>query len=1312
MGSRAKIKGASYKQYLEGFPEEIYDLSDTSHIVRLADALCDSGVGYLRKQNMLNRIQTSLDETFGENLDSFYGEVFGLTRLPGEQYLDQSVKSEDNKDGEPFYGGGLLDEERKDIVRNADAKYRARIWKYMSALPMGGTKAGIRQAAEAAFGCKCHVLESDDFYRSNDVQEGDELAFHDRLITYLDGTRDGDGRFSARYDCILIIVESGTEILEPDSLVYAKNALIRLIPQDVTPIFITRAEADYLFALEPADEEVFRPLSAAASSRWWNRIRYVTGAEDWSYEYDPDKNFWIEPNKRKKAPVLTDYQSQEFVTDYTFMVDEVEASTEHVGDYNSCQTDFYRVFMTDWGRSDHLAWDALASAVNKNFATSLNDPSLKVIDDSYPIDYLPAVLPRYHEDNRARRMWSSQERTDPNEHVEFRFAKAVPLNHISANFMSKPFKVDVLAEVDGTWEPISVDGIPITYTSDSWGGSSIAGDMTNVTFDFDVVTASAIRFEFTRLQDSRTVDNGDGTKRIEKMVYSVELADVSFIYKCLNEADFVASSYPDCFGNLVETEIETKEAINVIDGDSHYWMSQPNPTPGAVEYLILDVRDADRNPQIIDFMEVDSVFSGATMKVYSSYEGEWGGHVWYPYPGIFKLRDGRFLLEERRASFIKLEFTDLAAIPYRICAQGIKTKFRTYPAEARSVQVGSESYSQTYLDQLLATYRGASNASVSASQRYLKTGTSNIYAELNTQEEIAEKIAASQNPGASQYDLWSIDAYRSVYGIGRDSKTEYPIGFNTNPPGWAIEAAPSYSYFQQEQEHFYMENDGELVEDAVYVVGIRSVRFGREEHSTLYESDGAFYARTDDDRYTVNSYNFEKTENGISPNGDKLAVYESRDFDTTCLFDSFDFAVGQKEPQQVFVHPERMAYQDNPEWRSIRNEDEYQLEEAEMGSSGTVARLAREGGKMEGIESQNYLIHADGMAEFHVRLFDLGDKGEKTWWTVEAVEGGQTLYHMEYQVERGGWHTLNSHFQLVPAGGWWNKNFALRVMVKITAERDLPAGTTIFFPALDFLSEIDLGGATQVPRVGKPDLSDLRVVYYDGMKNTEIDAVITGRSELWFALQDDLAAGKTADGEFDQETRRLRGCYYIYYHTDENILDTGAGNPMRNVDKVFDLHVQNNKFIDDDGLCVLSKDGGYIAFDLVPSQTIEVGHAQDVRAYLWRWENQDGSFRADMHIYQDTLVFEVFDGDFRSSVSGSFIDGDIVNGKKVRILGQYGNLGTAQHGEQEDPARGMELYISQEDNGDFTYRKMADTMNVYDLTEYDGNDKFYRQESE
>jgi hypothetical protein len=142
------LPDAPTMQQLRNFPEELYDLRETSTLVRLMKVLLgDAGAGQLRKRTLVTRLEAALSGANFFDLDRFYGAIFGALR-------NQSEVLEIN----PMDQVATPDE--WDDIQAADASYRERIAELARAIAMGGTIPGLRQAAEAIVQAPVDIYES------------------------------------------------------------------------------------------------------------------------------------------------------------------------------------------------------------------------------------------------------------------------------------------------------------------------------------------------------------------------------------------------------------------------------------------------------------------------------------------------------------------------------------------------------------------------------------------------------------------------------------------------------------------------------------------------------------------------------------------------------------------------------------------------------------------------------------------------------------------------------------------------------------------------------------------------------------------------------------------------------------------------------------------------------------------------------------------------------------------------------------------------------------------------------------------------
>ena len=453
----------------------------------------------------------------------------------------------------------------------------------------------------------------------------------------------------------------------------------RIRPVDSIMTVKTLKDLDEAGIITTIDDVPASIENIESSSDWWNVLKYVTGRLDWDVEKYPDA--WVEPCVRKEAPRQLMVNTQECVEDFTSMIRKVDASSQHVGYYGKQQR---LIFPSLANATDEmLAKYSISAAASKKYTKGYFGGDY-VIDWSYPSSCITAVTPFYQEQARSHRFWSSKEAYAGSEWLEYGLAKILPINRIDMNVSRKPVKVIpyVSSVVDESgnreWKRIlNEDGIELAYTSRTWGGASIAGEMFAVSFVFPTIQADAIRLEFERLDIPYLKTVAKNTYDEMSFPWSVEVADLSVSYEVRKRDDFIPATYEDMFGNQVDTELREMGAFNAIDDDgTSYWVSQPNLGESAVEYLILDLGDITR----VNYIDIESVYDGCQMNVYSSNDGE----VWTPYPEIFTLISDRFMLPERKTRFLKLEFTSLCAIPYQICVDGVKVHTRQFPNDVKA----------------------------------------------------------------------------------------------------------------------------------------------------------------------------------------------------------------------------------------------------------------------------------------------------------------------------------------------------------------------------------------------------------------------------------------------------------------------------------------------------------------------------------------------------------------------------------------------------------------------------------------------------
>lgn len=137
---------------------EIYNLDPSSHLMRLLNVLLGgAGAGGIRKQIAVARLQNSFRGMHFLDLDRFYGALFGIKRTNAELMPDFGTLTQ------PAVFNPYTDAAGSDAwddIHSRDASYRDRLLKFARAIPLGGTYAGLRAAAEALLSAECEIYES------------------------------------------------------------------------------------------------------------------------------------------------------------------------------------------------------------------------------------------------------------------------------------------------------------------------------------------------------------------------------------------------------------------------------------------------------------------------------------------------------------------------------------------------------------------------------------------------------------------------------------------------------------------------------------------------------------------------------------------------------------------------------------------------------------------------------------------------------------------------------------------------------------------------------------------------------------------------------------------------------------------------------------------------------------------------------------------------------------------------------------------------------------------------------------------------
>lgn len=135
------------RSYLDRFPEEIYDKSPDSHLVRLLYTLIGpSGVNSLKRNVFEARLELEAHGIELFDLEKFYGNPFAFGRILDEVHEHDLT--------------GILTPEEWDVIRAKDEKYRSRAIDFMNGLRAGNSPKGMHLIARAGLGHEVEIIEN------------------------------------------------------------------------------------------------------------------------------------------------------------------------------------------------------------------------------------------------------------------------------------------------------------------------------------------------------------------------------------------------------------------------------------------------------------------------------------------------------------------------------------------------------------------------------------------------------------------------------------------------------------------------------------------------------------------------------------------------------------------------------------------------------------------------------------------------------------------------------------------------------------------------------------------------------------------------------------------------------------------------------------------------------------------------------------------------------------------------------------------------------------------------------------------------
>lgn len=274
------------KSLMKHFDEDAYDVSPTSHIYALVEALAGpAGAGDLIEKSLIARARESIETTWFRDLDSLFGNVLGIPRM-----LEETYNYNANKD--------VLTEQERIEVELKDAWYRARLKDLLTGLQHGGTEDGFR------FICRAITSVDSDIYEA--------WRYRDRY--------DSVGRLTPLADRELIVVPQKQSVSERE------RRHFHIVADRLKP-------ADSIVTITPDGMPVHNVLgikSVAADGSYFEIRKTVTQSVDMSTIPPPEYLaeelyagekwlYYLQEGEQGEVPAAMFDTCQEFSQWYSYM---------------------------------------------------------------------------------------------------------------------------------------------------------------------------------------------------------------------------------------------------------------------------------------------------------------------------------------------------------------------------------------------------------------------------------------------------------------------------------------------------------------------------------------------------------------------------------------------------------------------------------------------------------------------------------------------------------------------------------------------------------------------------------------------------------------------------------------------------------------------------------------------------------------------------------------------------------------------------------------------------------------------------------
>ena len=650
---------------LRHFAEEVYALRPNDHLTRLLKILLgEAGAGQWRGRALAARLQSYLNGASFYQLDSFYGDLFGLTRISSEKLsLD------------PYNNLGTYDD--WSLVRMQDASFRNRIERFAKALTLGATPLGMQMLAEAILQSPVKIIET----------AGNGFGYtrtYDRLHNYGLGTSflsigsTWSTFASATYQTMATMSSADPKtnvksfaVIPSRPISMEEELSIRTVLDVIRP-----ADSSFTIIANSSTSEVPIALRGVyADSSYWHLVESIKPNPIYANLYHltdmPDVNGY----KEVLRPVNSEYQGEEIVyngdivgivgginpgnDDTITNANATDAITFHDG-----TTAFYppndgiasrSAYITGRVVNDGILQSAPFSSDAMNVShqtiynqtgvnvsqTTTTDPQAIYVDGVSLYDLTQTIGSANLIEETTQRFWSTPPKyaNDPTvEVVEVRLSDDRLINNFTFDLAHYPHNIQIWGKSSTEqyysmlYEDTVYDSIPSLLSqaptqNHDHPQHSAPGHWDSREIYIDPQLLNDIQVRLTRITagsppvvQNHTAMNGVANIIATPVPYSLGLRGFTILYDIDEQAALPTSALftKDALGSSVEWSVRQEPSSNAIDGTLAAWRSSPQPSNDSVVNFYLDTRDANGNPQVIDKMFIDPLYPGPHCSLYYS----------------------------------------------------------------------------------------------------------------------------------------------------------------------------------------------------------------------------------------------------------------------------------------------------------------------------------------------------------------------------------------------------------------------------------------------------------------------------------------------------------------------------------------------------------------------------------------------------------------------------------------------------------------------------------------------------------------------